>query len=74
MKFEEAMTKVEGIEEALNTVLDTSSEGIISGEAFGDEKIEEVAKLLEEEAGAKESELDKKIKKKMKNIEDMMMK
>ena len=78
LKFEEAMTKVEGIEEALNTVLDASSEGILSGEAFGEDKIEEVAKLLEGEAGAEESELDKgldkEIDKKMKNIEEMMKK
>ena len=76
------MTKVEGIEEALNTVLDASSEGILTGEAFGEEKIDEVAKLLEGEAGAEESEidsekdteLDKEIEKKMKNIEEMMKK
>ncbi len=78
VKFEEAMTKVEGIEEALNTVLDASSEGILSGEAFGEDKIEEVAKLLEGEAGAEESEidteLDEEIEKKMKNIEEMMKK
>ena len=78
VKFEEAMTKVESIEEALNTVLDASSEGILSGEAFGEDKIEEVAKLLEGEAGAEESEidseLDKEIEKKMKNIEEMMKK
>ena len=78
VKFEEAMTKVEGIEEALNTVLDASSEGILSGEAFGEDKIEEVAKLLEGEAGTEESEidseLDKEIEKKMKNIEEMMKK
>lgn len=78
VKFEEAMTKVEGIEEALNTVLDASSEGILSGEAFSEDKIEEVAKLLEGEAGAEESEidteLDEEIEKKMKNIEEMMKK
>ena len=78
VKFEEAMTKVEGIEEALNTVLDASSEGILSGEAFGEDKIEEVAKLLEGEAGAEESEIDseidEEIEKKMKNIEEMMKK
>ena len=78
VRFEEAMTKVEGIEEALNTVLDASSEGILTGEAFGEEKIEEVAKLLEGEAGVEEkemdSELDKEIEKKMKNIEEMMKK
>lgn len=82
VKFEEAMTKVEGIEEALNTVLDASSEGILTGEAFGEEKIDEVAKLLEGEADAEESEmdtkldteLDKEIEKKMKNIEEMMKK
>lgn len=80
VRFEEAMTKVEGIEEALNTVLDASSEGILSGEAFGDEKIDEVAKLLEGEAGAEESEtsseqdteLDEEIEKKMKDIEETM--
>ena len=78
VKFEEAMTKVEGIEEALNTVLDASSEGILSGETFGEDKIEEVSKLLEGEAGAEEkeiaSELDNEIEKKMKKIEDMMKK
>ena len=80
VRFEEAMTKVEGIEEALNNVLDASSEGILTGEAFGEEKIEEVAKLLEGEAGAEESErisdteLDKEIEKKMKDIEETMKK
>jgi len=74
VKFEEAMTKVEGIEEALNTALDASSEGILSGEAFSEDKIEEVAKLLEGEAGAEESEIDSEIEKKMKNIEEMMKK
>jgi len=76
VRFEEAMTKVEGMEEALNTVIDASSEGILTGDAFGEEKIDEVAKLLEGEAGIeekeKDSELDKEIEKKMKNIEEMM--
>ena len=78
VRFEEAMTKVEGMEEALNSVLDASSEGILAGEAFGEEKIDEVAKLLEGEAGAEEkeedTELDEEIEKKMKNIEEMMKK
>jgi hypothetical protein len=78
VRFEEAMAKVEGIEEALNTVIDASSEGILTGEAFGEEKIDEVAKLLEGEAGVeekeKDSEIDKEIEKKMKNIEEMMKK
>jgi len=78
VKFEQAMNKIEGMEEALNTVIDASSEGILSGQAIGEEKIEEVAKLLEGEAGVeekeKDSELDKEIEKKIKNIEDMMKK
>ena len=78
VRFEEAMTKVEGIEEALNTVIDASSEGILTGEAFSEEKINEIANLLEGEPGLeekeKDSELDKEIEKKMKNIEEMMKK
>ena len=78
VKFEEAMTKVEGIEQALNTVVDAASDGLLAGEAFGDEKVEEVAKLLESEAGAEENqgstELDKEIEKKMKKVEEMMKK
>ena len=78
VRFEEAMTKVEGIEEALNTVIDASSEGILTGEAFSEEKINEIANLLEGESGLeekeKDSELDKEIEKKMKNIEEMMKK
>jgi hypothetical protein len=74
VKFEEAMTKVEGIEQALNTVVDAASDGLLAGEAFGDEKIEEVAKLLESEAGADESTVDKEIEKKIKNVEEMMKK
>ncbi|HEC88000.1 MAG TPA: hypothetical protein ENI52_01640 [Thermoplasmata archaeon] len=74
VKFEEAMAKVEGMEEVLNTVIDAASEGILSGEEFSEEKIEEVAKLLEGEAGTEESEIDKKIEKKLKDIEEMMKK
>jgi len=74
VKFEEAMAKVEGIEEALNTVIDAASEGILSREEFSEEKVEEVAKLLEGEAGMEESELDKKIEEKLKEIEEMMKK
>ena len=81
--MEKVLLAVEGlnqllIEEALNTVIDASSEGILTGKAFGEEKIDEVAKLLEGEAGVeekeKDSELDKEIEKKMKNIEEMMKK
>jgi hypothetical protein len=78
VKFEEAMTKVEGMEEALNTVLDASSEGILSGETFAEDRIEEVTKLLEGEAGAEEHDvdttMDAEIEKKIKNIEEMMKK
>lgn len=78
VKFEEAMTKVESIEEALNMALDASSEGILSSETFAEEKIKEITTLLEGEAGAEEDEvdhtLDKKIDKKIKNIEEMMKK
>ena len=74
VKFEEAMTKVEGIEEALNTVIDISSEGILSGEEFSDEKLESVTKLLEGEVGTEESGLDKEIDEKLKDIEEMMKK
>ena len=74
VKFEEAMTKVEGIEEALNAVIDVSSEGILTGEEFSDEKLESVTKLLEGEAGTEESGLDKEIDEKLKSIEEMMKK
>jgi len=78
VRFEEAMTKIEGIEEALNTVIDASSEGILTGKALGEEKIDEVAKLLEGEAGLEEKEatsgLDNEIDKKLKNVEELMKK
>jgi len=74
VKFEEAMAKVEGIEEVLNTVIDVSSESILTGEEFSDEKLESVTKLLEGEVGAEESKLDKEIDEKLKNIEEMMKK
>jgi len=74
VKFEEAMTKVEGIEQALNTVVDAASDGLLAGEAFGDEKVEEIAKLLESESGVEENTVDKEIEKKIKNVEEMMKK
>lgn len=74
VKFEEAMAKVEGIEEVLNTVIDASSESILSGEEFSDEEVSKITKLLESEIGAEESELDKEIDEKLKNIEEMMRK
>ena len=74
VRFEEAMAKAEGIEEALNAVIDAASEGILSGEEFGEEKVDEVTKLLESEAGMEEEEMDKKIEEKLKDIEEMMKK
>ena len=74
VKFEEAMAKVEGIEEVLNTVIDASSESILSGEEFSDEEVSKITKLLESEIGTEESELDKEIDEKLKNIEEMMRK
>ena len=74
MKFEEAMTKVKGIEEALDIAIDVASESIIGGEEFSEEKIEEVAKILKGEAMTEEGEIDKEIDEKLKDIEEMMKK
>jgi len=74
MKFEEAMTKVKGIEEALDVAIDVASESIIGGEEFSEEKIEEVAKILKGEAMTEEGEIDKEIDEKLKDIEEMMKK
>ncbi|HEC76964.1 MAG TPA: hypothetical protein ENI33_06890 [Thermoplasmatales archaeon] len=51
-----------------------SSEGILSGEEFSEEKIEEVAKILKGEAITEEEEIDKKIDKKIRKIEERMKK
>jgi len=74
VKFEEAMTKVKGIEEALDIAIDVASESIIGGEEFSEEKIEEVAKILKGEAITEEGEIDKEIDEKLKDIEEMMKK
>jgi len=72
VKFEEAMAKVEGIEDALDTVIDAASESILSGSEFSEDKIEEVSKLLMEETKVEEEEVDSKIEQKLREIEEMM--
>ena len=74
VKFEKAMAKVEEIEEALSTVVDATSENILASGEFSDDKVNEVVKMLEGEAGVEESELDSKIEEKLKEIEKMMKK
>ena len=74
VKFEEAMARVKGIEEALDIVLNVASESIIGGEEFSEDKIEEVAKIFKGEAMTEEGEIDKEIEEKIKDIEEMMKK
>ncbi len=66
VEFEKAMTKVEGLDEALSTMLDLTSESILTGE-FDAESLEETASLFEASAS---SDLEPKTR--LKQIEDMM--
>lgn len=74
VELEKAMAKAESIEETLSVVVDAASESILMSGEFNDEKISEIVKMFEGEAKVEESELDIKIKKKLKEIEDMMRK
>lgn len=72
--FEKAMANAESMEEALSTVVDSASENILTSGEFDDQKVDEVSKMFEGEAGVEESELDSKIDERMKEVEDMMKK
>jgi len=66
VEFEKAMGKVENIDEALNTMLDLTSESILTGN-FDVETIEAAEELIVSSAG-RELEPGKRLK----EIEDMM--
>jgi len=66
VEFEKAMTKVENLDEALTTMLDLTSESILTGD-FDAETIEEAASIFEASAS---SDLEPKTR--LKQIEDMM--
>lgn len=66
VEFEKAMGKVENIEEALNTMIDLTSESILTGE-FDTETLEVAERLMVSSA---EGELEPT--KRLKEIEDMM--
>ena len=74
VEFEKAMMKVESIEEALSVVVDAASESILTSGEFDDEKVNEVVKMLEGEAGVEERELDARIEKRLREVEEMMRK
>jgi len=71
VNFEKAISNIERVEETLNAVIDASSEGILSAGMFDDEKVEEVSKIMKNEAELEEVS-DKEINNKLKKIEDMM--
>jgi len=64
--FEKAMAKVEGLDEALGTMLDMTSESILTGD-FDAETIEEATSLFEASASS-----DLEPKSRLKQIEDAM--
>lgn len=66
VEFEKAMTKVENLDEALSTMLDLTSESILTGD-FDAETIEEATSIFEASAS---SDLEPKTR--LKQIEDMM--
>lgn len=74
VEFEKAMMRVESIEEALSVVVDAASESILTSGEFDDEKVSEVVRMLESEAGVEEKELDAKIEERLREVEDMMRK
>ncbi len=74
VELEKAMAKVESIEEALSVVVDAASESILTSGEFDDEKVNEVVKMLEGEAGVEEKELDARIEERLREVEDMMRK
>ncbi len=66
LEFEKAMGKVESLDDALSSMLDMTSESILSGD-FSAETVEEAASIFEESAAS-----DLKPGEKVKRIEDMM--
>jgi len=66
VEFEKAMAKVEGLDEALGTMLDMTSESILTGD-FDAETIEEATSLFEASASS-----DLEPKSRLKQIEDAM--
>jgi len=75
VEFEKAIARAESIEEALATVVDAASESILADESIAEEKVEELARLMESQAtGEEEAELDKKIEARLKQVEEMMRK
>ncbi len=66
VEFEKAMGKVENLDEALSSMLDMTSESILSGD-FNAETIEEATSMFEESATS-----DMAPKERLKRIEDMM--
>ncbi len=71
-EFEKAMSKAEGLEEVLSVVVDTANESILSSGDFNDEKVSSIMKILDNEAGVEEKDIDLAIEKRLKEVEDMM--
>ncbi len=70
--LEKAMMKVESIEEALSVVVDAASESILTSGEFDDQKVEEVMRILESEAGVETAEIDERIERRLREVEEMM--
>ena len=74
VELEKAMAKAESLEEALSVVVDAASESILTSGEFDDEKVSEVVRMLEGEAGVEEKELDARIEERLREVEEMMRK
>lgn len=72
--LEKAMMRAESVEEALSVVVDAASESILTSGEFDDEKVNEVVRMLESEAGVEEKELDTRIEERLREVEEMMKK
>jgi len=70
--LEKAMMKAESIEETLSVVVDAASESILTAGEFDDEKVQEVAKMIEGETGVEESEIDARIEERIREVEERM--
>ena len=64
-RLEEALAKAESVEEALNTILDLTSEGILTSKSLSEREIDELMRLMEEEARGEEIELKEEDKGKL---------
>ncbi|RLE83647.1 MAG: hypothetical protein DRJ41_04520, partial [Thermoprotei archaeon] len=64
-RLEEALAKAESVEEALNTILDLTSEGILTSKSLSEREINELMRLMEEEAKGEEIELKEEDKGKL---------